>query len=199
MAILWRNHLPAVPISSITSDRFAVIQIPLTNTQSLSIFGVYLPSTDHPVSEYIEYLTELESTISALQASGPVMIAGDFNAHLGTLGCQRNDDVPNSRGHLLFDVICRCDLFAVSQSALANGACYTFANSTHHTTVDYCLVDCNYVYLVQSCSTLFTESLNLSDHLPLVIQLDVQPSASAPPCTTPGLNWQKGISDAWLH
>lgn len=195
MAILWRNHLPAVPISSISSDRFAAIQIPLTEDQSLSIIGVYLPSTDHPVSEYVEYLTELESTISA---SGPVMIVGDFNAHLGPLGCQRNDDAPNPTGRLLFDVICRCDLFAVSQSALANGARYTFANSIHQTTVDYCLLDCTYAHLVKSCYTLFPGSLNLSDHLPLVMQLDVQPSICVPPRTTPGLNWQKGLSDGHM-
>lgn len=45
-----------------------------------------MPSTEYPLDVYKEYLLELKNTISALQSDGPVMVTGDFNAHLGDMG-----------------------------------------------------------------------------------------------------------------
>ena len=95
VAILWRKHLLSTPVTAIQSDRIVAIQLPLEDSASLSIIGVNLPSTDHPASEYSDYLLDLESTISSFQACGPTLVAGDFNAHLGHLGCNRNNDSPN--------------------------------------------------------------------------------------------------------
>ena len=134
VAILWRNHLHVTPVSNISTDRFQAIQIPYLNTQVLSIVGVYLPSSDHPVQEYVDCLAELESVISALQADGPVIIMGDFNAHLGNVD---NSGTHNQVGELLFDVVCRCNLYVASISGMATGANYTYSNGPHHTTVDY--------------------------------------------------------------
>ena len=97
--------------------------------------GVYLPSCDHPLQEFTDYPIELESTVSALQADGPVMLAGDFNA---SLGCRRSCDFPNQAGQLLFEAICRCDLYVASLSEGTAGEQYAYANGCHHTTVDYC-------------------------------------------------------------
>lgn len=49
----------------------------------LSIVGVYLPTTDSPLDVYSEYLIELEKTVAMLQSQGPVLVLGDFSAHLG--------------------------------------------------------------------------------------------------------------------
>ena len=46
------------------------------------IVSVYLPSSDHPMEEFVEYLLNLSNTISALQPSGAIILAGDLNAHL---------------------------------------------------------------------------------------------------------------------
>ena len=43
----------------------------------------FLPATDNPLNVYEEYLMELENVVYALQKSGPVVIIGDFNAHIG--------------------------------------------------------------------------------------------------------------------
>lgn len=55
-------------------------EIPYSDFQTLSIIGAYLPLSDHPIQEYTDWFVELESAVSALQAEGPVMIAGGFNA-----------------------------------------------------------------------------------------------------------------------
>lgn len=109
-AILWKKHLPATPVTTIQFDRIIGIQLPLDNCTSPAIIGVYLPSSDHPTAEYTNYLIHLESVISSLQASGPLLVIGNFNAHLGHLGCVRNHDITNQVGQMLFDVIDRCNL-----------------------------------------------------------------------------------------
>ena len=151
---------------------------------------MYLPSTDHPASEYSDYLLDLESTISSFQACGSTLVAGDFNAHLGHLGCNRNNDSPNEAGHMLFDVIERCDLYVTSQSALANGVCYIYAQGPHRTTVDYCLLDSGYAHLIDNCTTLMPAALNLSDHLPIVITLNVNTIQGSCHDSPLRLNWQ---------
>lgn len=125
-----------------------------TAYRQLYIIGVYLPSSDHPMAEYVDYLVDLESIVLSLQASGPVVVVGDFNAHLGNLGCARNHDVTNQVGQMLFDVIDKCDLYTALQSALTCGESYTFAQGHYCTTVDYCLIDSGYAHLIDSCTTL---------------------------------------------
>ena len=89
------SYVGAAPVTSITSDRITVIEIQLYDSQVLSIVGVYLPSSDHPLQEFADCLIELESAVSALQAEAPVMLAGDFNASL----CGRySRDSPNQAG-----------------------------------------------------------------------------------------------------
>ena len=71
---------------------------------------------------------ELESLISEGQRLGPVLIAGDFNAHLGPLGGIRGQGIPNQQGVLLKQLLDRCELHVVSLSSLSEGPFYTFWN-----------------------------------------------------------------------
>ena len=49
----------------------------------ISIIGVYLPSSNIPLEEYCEYMSQLEEliTMTMCQKSGEVVTMGDFNAH----------------------------------------------------------------------------------------------------------------------
>ena len=49
----------------------------------VSVIGVYLPCLDQGVDCYREHLVELERVISESELQGPVVVLGDFNAHLG--------------------------------------------------------------------------------------------------------------------
>ena len=159
----------------------------------MSIVGVYLPSTDHPVQEYVDCLAELESVISALQADGPVIIMGDFNAHLGNIG---NSGTRNQVGELLFDVVCRCNLYVASISDMATGANYTYSNGPHHTTVDYSILDCG---LSQSCTILHPNVLNLSDHIPITVNLNLLTPTTATRLYKPKFNWRRGVENGGVE
>ena len=84
---------------------------------------------------------------------------------------------------MLFDVIELCDLYVTSQSALANGVRYTYAQGPHRTTVDY-------AHLIDDCTTLMPAALNLSDHLPIVITLNVSTIQGSCHDVPLRLNWQ---------
>ena len=152
MAVPWKSSLRVSPVTAVKSDRCVVIQVCLTNC-SLSIINVYLPTSDYPLDIFKEYLHELD-TISALQSDGPVMVLGDFNAHLGSLGGQRGIGEANPQGKLLLDLICRTNLFVASLCSISSGPSYTFFRGAQHTTVDYCLLDNHAAHILQECVTL---------------------------------------------
>ena len=99
VGIIWRNNLAADPVRT-NADRLFAVQLQLPTLESISVIGVYLPPTDHPLDTYREYLMELEGLVSSLQHCGPVLIMGDFNAHLGSLGGPRGCGTTNSQGTL---------------------------------------------------------------------------------------------------
>ena len=74
--------------------------------------------------------------------NGPIIVMGDFNAHL-------SGDNKNGQGQLVESMCAYLDLYPVSLSELHSGPEYTFYGGNHHTTVDYFLLDCQAAQLVQ--------------------------------------------------
>lgn len=189
VAVLWNTNLPIVPTTFLTSDRFMAVQISLPTSTTLTVIGVYLPSTDHPVAEFQDYLHDLECFISASQQNGPVVIMGDFNAHLCVHG------TPNHQGELLSGLLDRCGLYPVPQTS-PYGPNYTYRSSIHRSTVDLCLLDFASAHLVSSYNIYYPDPLNFSDHLPISLHLDITPAGSTQSLSIPTrLNWRRGQDD----
>ena len=63
-------------------DWICAIQLKQSSSSSVvTIIEAYLPSTEDQINSYLQ---QLEDTISANNQLGPVMVAGDFNAHIGS-------------------------------------------------------------------------------------------------------------------
>ena len=188
VALLWRSSLPVTPVTALKSDWITAVQVSINNTTSLSVVGVYLPSLENPIDVYREYITELENFVSTLQAYGPTLIIGDFNAHLNeTLMCSTN-----VQGQLVEDLCCHLDLYPVSLSELSSGPGYTYFCGNHYTTVDYFLLDCWAGQLVRECKTLDHHPLNLSDRLPVTLKVDINPVRCSDSDSQIKLNWRRG-------
>ena len=88
VGLIWKKEIDVTPISSISSDRICGIRIKSScpNVDDITIIAVYLPCSDMGMECYSVHLIELERVVSEHQPHGPVIIMGDFNAHLGTLG-----------------------------------------------------------------------------------------------------------------
>ena len=107
-----------------------------------------------PISCYREVLNELENVVSVLQRSGPVIVIGDFNAHIGQPYSERTPGQTNAQGQLLLDMINHSNQYIASLVDRAAGATYTFCSGNCYTVVDYCLVDSWAARLVSSCEIL---------------------------------------------
>ena len=172
VGIIWRRSLLANPVKRIVSDHFCVIELFLSQSQAsepriLNVISVYLPSSDHPVDEFAEYLTELTSIASAIESSGPILLLGDFNAHLPSLG--NSSVIANQQGNLLLDFIQHQNFFVASTCSIAKGPSYTYFSGTNTTTVDYIVADSAISSFMVECFAHDYHALNLSDHLPLTI------------------------------
>ena len=120
---------------------------------------------------YRDHLQELESDSALL---GPVIILGDFNAHLGSLGGVRGTGNPNLQGILLSNIMDRHNLCAVSQCDSATGSLHTYVSGNSMTTVDNITASLDATSMISPCKTLPMTDLNKSDHLPLVAELTIE-------------------------
>ena len=166
---MWKKSLDARPITSIASDRICGLRINLPSPaeSEITVLAVYLPCADMDIECSGEQLLELERLISESQCFGPVVITGDFNAHLGTLGGARGQGSPNTQGILLHHLLDRCKLYAVSLCSLSEGPQYTFWNSKTQTTIDYTIASYDAADYIHRCFTHEFDPFNNSDHLPI--------------------------------
>ena len=185
MGIIWKKSLRVSPLSSLSSDTIRVsLSTPLSNMQSsIIVLCAYLPICDHPIEEFTDCLNKFVSVISALEADGPILILGDFNAHLS---------IPrNSRGDLLYEGIRDCNLFIASSSCIANGPGYTFFSGDRKSTVDYILLNTFLSASIVECYTHGHNDLNFSDHFPIPISLEARSIVESPTTTPIKINWKK--------
>ena len=181
------NSLLLVNSVSIDSVRILAVQLNVSNSTTLSIVGVYFSTTDSPLDVYKEYLQELENVVHALQYSGPVLIVGDFNAHIDLTHSNCAQCQTNSQGHLT-EMIDHTGNYA--------GPTYTyFGGGGRNTTVDFCFFDCWAAYLVTKCETQQHHPLTLSDHLAHKVKLICKPQLMAHHNNNWRLNWRKAFSD----
>ena len=203
VGLIWKKEIDATPISSISSDRICGIRIKSScpSVDDITIIVVYLPCSDMGMECYKEHLIELELVVSEHQPHGPVIIMGDFNAHLGTLGGERGTGQPNQQGILLHQLIACCNLYAVSLSSLSQGPAYTFQNSVSQTTVDYVLANHGATEYIRHCYTHDSAPLNTSDHLPITAVLQFQHFTVNPQgqSTRKRINWSMVRNSTYLH
>lgn len=121
--------------------------------------------TDSPTDVYEDYLSDIEALINQ-RSHAPVIIAGDFNAHVGLDGGPRSNDKQNTNGKLLYEVVHRNDLCITSLSGCTRGPCYTFFQGDTVTTTDYIITNALSTALVDNCAIQNHHLLNSSDHLP---------------------------------
>ena len=171
VGILWKKSLDVIPINEIDSDRICGVNLKKDDETWLSIIGVYLPCADLGMDYYRDTLVELERVISDSANLGPVVIAGDFNAHLGYMWGPRTSNTVNSQGLLLGELLSRCELHAASLSKTASGPECTFHSGDKFTTIDYILMDVEASSCIDRCWTHEDDDLTQSDHLPLSVKL----------------------------
>ena len=164
--------------------------IPLSHT--LTILGVYMPSSDQPHNSYVE---AVDQVICQVSPSSPLIVAGDLNCHLGHLGGPKSSDCFNSRGLQWKELIDRHSLYVISFSNIATGPIHIYYSNRIATTLDYMIGNLATSFLMTSCCTMEDHPLNTSDHLPIVSKVNVDLPLSVSPKSQPTLDWNRASND----
>ena len=90
-----------------------------------SILGVYMPSANHTSDEYSSCLNVVEHLISQLTAVGPLIVAGDVNAHIGSAD---DGKAPNNRGGMWNSLIDEYSLYSATIGCQYSGPSCTYAS-----------------------------------------------------------------------
>ena len=128
-----------------------------------------------------------------------MVIAGDFNAHLGTLAGSRGTGPPNQRGFIVKDLIDRNNLFVASHSHSSTGPPFTYHSGGTLSTIDYIIINRTASDILCSCEGLCDHSSNVSDHLPLSITLQVSYSPIENLSSAARINWERAITTDSIH
>ena len=159
-AILWKNSIPATPMSNQKSDRVCGILIPIDNvTPSLHPRCLYMPSLDQPQEIlYNKHLSTIMQTISTISTLSPLLVVDDLNCHLGHVGGSRSSAELNNRGVQWTIVLDRHSLYY--DIATCNWSLYLLLP-------DYNTINVITSTDMVSCKVEDEHPLNSSDHLPI--------------------------------
>ena len=183
VAVLWRKCFSASirPLPNLGSDRICVIEISMQNKQKLYVIGVYLPHRTSVIADFETELIELENLIKSDIAGGAYLIIGDWNCHFGESYGSRCWGKESPNAELAVHFIERCVLSVVDVTNVCTGPNYTYINENGYTAfIDHRAVSASLLKNVNRCTIHEDELSNTSDHLPVFIELDVQPIPTFP-------------------
>ena len=118
VGIIWKKSPPSLTYILIASVLFVSLSQPSCSSEnscksSVNIICANLPSSDHSINEFNQYLNDLVSIISSHEFCGPLIILGDLNAHLNA--------PTNHQGDLLLEAVSNCNLCVAASSCIAKG------------------------------------------------------------------------------
>ena len=178
VAILWNKALTCIPISALDSDRVCGVymsSIPSAKghlRRCLTILGVYMPSADKSQEINSSYLETVEHAVSQFTDDGPLLVMGDFNAHLGNQQ-QVTQQACDHRGRQWLSFIDAHSLHNILLSSLTTGPAFTYSSGDRTSTIDYVLGNDDALRGLSSCVILEDHPLNTSDHLAILCTLDL--------------------------
>ena len=123
------------------------------NAAYLSVLGTYMPCTGTSLEEYRNCIADIEQQIAILSQDSAVIIAGDLNTHIGSLGSLRSDSPPNDRCILWKEILDAHTMYVASLGALAQGPVATYQSGERKTTLDYIIATQDCADPITSCQT----------------------------------------------
>lgn len=190
VGLLWRKDLKVKKLSA--TDNVVAIKIKTGPLQWTMVCGVYLPSTNHPVTEFKEAISALEQLCVRERGDDNLIIVGDFNGHIpgARLFCKEN-----TRGQLVREALQKLDMTATNLMSSCLGPRHTYESSTAYSTIDYIWVDSYLLKLLTHSEVVNMHSHNVTHHLPVKVTI-MFPVNSAPSevteiLTRPKVAWKK--------
>lgn len=180
VAILWKKTLNnKVRRIECESDRICVIEVTdACESGSLFVIGIYLPHQTCKITSFTQHVNILSDLIARYCTSGEVIIIGDANNHFSNEWGNRFWGKTTHTAKKLLQVIEAHKLHIIDgNDETCNGPAYTFnVKGVGCSYIDHCICTERLRSNIVSCTVLEDNPLNLSDHLPLSILLNIKNS-----------------------
>lgn len=167
VALLWnRKYDNRVSTLTIDDDRIVGIQFEANQNDYLFILQVYLPCSNYSNATYMDYLDKLDNLINIYSEKGTVFIMGDFNANLMSNTFHKAID---GRCRTLQSFLNDHNYLATNTLDLCTGARSTFVSydGVSESLIDHFIIPVEKVDLINECSILEDDILNMSRHRPI--------------------------------
>ena len=200
IAILWKKNLSGVSeVKNVVHDRICGVRVQTSDNRVLIIYAVYMPARGCP-EDYDVAIDDLLEIIDSRETGSSVIIAGDINGDLGSLGGSRSQRMANDRGIAFNEVIQRYELYACNLSNGTVGPIDTFNGPTGSSTIDYIFIPRFPTGLLINCSVSNNDPLNASDHesVSATLRLDLLLINQTPIKKRKTRRWDK-LSNEHLH
>ena len=148
VALLWKISFDdyITPIENTECDHIVGIKCKFPGCKPLFILSVYMPSRNHALDEYGEYLNFLWALYDSLSADSFVLVMGDLNGNLGNSLGDKGLKEPNERGKLLLDFVNYFNLCPINLLTICDGPLETYFShcGKYQSTID--IYFCQTVY-----------------------------------------------------
>ena len=165
VALFWKKELDKyVSLLNIEDDRLMGIEYQVTKGCYIYIIQAYLPSSNHCMQEFKEYMQKLQDICSTYSDKGTVVLMGDLNAHQnGSTFFKRYD----RRSVILRDFLAYNNLVSVNTVPVCTGANATFVSYSGEfkSMIDHMIIPVECVDTVSICCILDDDALNVSTRL----------------------------------
>ena len=193
VAIFWRKSIPGFcKVSNIIHDRACVLRYQPQPSEVYFFVSVYLPSQggEEDLRTVIDEITEV---VESREVGSHVIILGDLNGDVGSLGGPRGVRGPTQRGRYVMELFERHGLYPANMQANANGPVTTFNCHNSSSTLDYIAVPLYLSSHVKDCAVSEWDALNTSDHtdVRLSLQVETKSKADYKPWVDGKLKWGK--------
>ena len=177
-----------------------------SESRPLCLLATCLPSRSGCTDPFKEALDYTDSILNILSFDSDVIILGDLNADLGSVGGPLATTTINEQGRILYRYLQKWNYTSVHLHKCSSSNTHTYTSDAHHTssTIDHILSPKHLLDRFSHSQVLTDEPLNLSDHSPVCatflcsipktpISPDHQNAAKYCP------NWAKATGTDLLH
>ena len=165
------------------------IQLQRSVNSYIYIFQVYLPSSNHPISEYRSYVDKLNDIIHVYVEKGIVIVMGDINAHLNS---QHYSKPANNRTKYIETLLSTHNFVSINTLDLCEGAKSSFVtyDGRHESLIDHILVSADLLDTVTHSEIVEDSALNVSSHRPVLCSIHLPTCSKSRVTSEPRLKWE---------
>ena len=192
-AILWHkklaNHIR--PLPEVGSDRICVIELTTENRDKLYILSVYLPYQGCRIADFREEFEILRGIFDEYYHKGSFCIIGDWNCQFSQIYGARGSSSTYTNAKELFTILSQYNLDVIDIGPTGRGPLYTFHRGESKTYIDHCAISATISHLLVNVEIMQDHILNVSDHLPITCELNINYTCARYESTVQRVAWHR--------